>query len=508
MAKNTKSDPLGEALGGLLLGIGRALKNCWIGMKSLYGIWRKIVLLLTMLLCAAAIIWRRQLWAREAIFGQPAHPVLKGLILGLAILSPLIYLNILAGFQKDTPGAFEEIGFLGKGGKPPRLAYTKTKTYGNRSVKILGYESFIPLEKWRKSQSELEVALDCTIRSIYQGKSKRLVELATVSSELQIPESIPWDDKFISEKDGEICVGEDQIRQVSFNLNSVPHVIVAGETGSGKSVILHTMLWQAVCMGCRIFMIDFKGGVEFGSVYEKYGEVITDRKRALVVLKFLEEENARRLALFRAEEVKKLPEYNRKTGDNLCRIVVFIDEMAEMLDRSGASGEDKELIDQLSGSLSTLARLSRATGINLVLGAQRPDAKVLTGQIKTNIPVRICGRFVDPQPSEIVLGNTQAQYLPNVKGRFLCRIGNETDEFQAYYFEDNKHLHDVDIRPGRMLIDTGMEFPDEESCDGEPRDMPAPTVQKKPPTRRVRKKQYPTEDEDFSLDYSMIEEDY
>ena len=101
-----------------------------------------------------------------------------------------------------------------------------------------------------------------------------------------------------------------------------------------------------------------------------------------------------------------------------------------------------------------MARLSRATGINLFLGVQRPDANVLTGQIKNNIPVRMCGRFADKAASEIVLNTTAATALPDIKGRFLYLMGNELLEFQAYYFDDETMLHPVEGRTkGEMLIE-------------------------------------------------------
>ena len=167
----------------------------------------------------------------------------------------------------------------------------------------------------------------------------------------------------------------------------------------------------------------------------------------------LVEENQKRLALFRKLKVKNLPEYNQKTGKNLCRIGVFCEEIAEMLDKKGISKEEKPIYEALERHISSLARLSRATGINLFLGVQRPDANVLTGQIKNNIVVRICGRFADKSASEIVLNSTAAVDLPDIKGRFLYLKGNELMEFQAYYFDDEKMLHDVEGTSGTMLID-------------------------------------------------------
>ena len=91
---------------------------------------------------------------------------------------------------------------------------------------------------------------------------------------------------------------------------------------------------------------------------------------------------------------------------------------------------------------------------------QRPDAQVLTGQIKNNIPVRISGRFADKAASEIVLGNTDAVDLPDIKGRFLYKVGNETLHFQAFYFDDETMLHDVFTEQGDMLLEAPSYRPD------------------------------------------------
>ena len=213
--------------------------------------------------------------------------------------------------------------------------------------------------------------------------------------------------------------------------------------------------------GSRVYMLDFKGGVEFGIDYERYGEVVTERTRALEIFTVLEEENTKRLALFRQMRVKNIVEYNRKTGQNLCRIGVFCDELAEMMDKKGAAKELKEQMEKIEGKISTLARLSRATGINLILGMQRPDANVLTGQIKNNIPVRISGRFADKTASEIVLGSTDACNIPDIKGRFIYKMGNEMQQFQAYYFDDETMLKDVEVEVGDMLADTPVFNPEE-----------------------------------------------
>lgn len=449
--KNTKNE---QIEGDLSRGIENLFRSAWYGARSLRSPPRWIGMIICTAICIVAFLNRGRIWQAEELFGRPLTIIPKIFMLAFAFLLPLIYLSALGGAANGSdPDEFEKIGFVGKDGKPPREIYRRREKHAMRKLEIVGYQSYIPLDRWKSCQNDLEVALNCSIRNIQQGKDKRTVELMIVSTEVQMPELVEWNDNLIPAKEGVVCVGEDQLQQVTFDLNKTPHVLIAGETGSGKSVILRTILWQMINKGCRIYMIDFKGGVEFGKRFEQYGEVVTDRKRALVVFQLLVAENAARLRLFREMEVKNLPEYNRKTGKNLCRIAVFIDEIAEMLDRTGAA--DKQIYDDLEGCLSTLARLSRATGINLIIGVQRPDAKILTGQIKNNVPVRICGRFADKAPSEIVLGNTMACGLPDVKGRFLYRMGNEMTEFQAYLFDDDKHLKSIEVDRGELLITGG-----------------------------------------------------
>ena len=370
------------------------------------------------------------------------------------LLSPLLYLKIISGFGmragKILVERLNQYKFYGVDGKLPVFLGQTKDDFG---LDIIKFQAAIPLKTWKASRDELESLFNKTIVSIDQDTRKDRVILRTIPGTAVIPEKILWDDKYINYDDGVVVIGRNAIREISFDLNKTPHVLSAGETGSGKSVILRAMLWQLLKKGCRAYMIDFKGGVEFGKAYEKYGQVITEKEEALSVLTMLTKENAKRLNLFREMEVKNLYEYNQKTNSNLCRIVVIVDELAELLDSTGLSKEEKELLAGIEKELSTLARLSRATGINLLLGVQRPDAKVITGQIKSNVPVRICGRFADNSASEIVLSNTRAKDLKDIKGRFLIKLGADTEEFQAYYFDDKVHLKDININRGGLLIE-------------------------------------------------------
>ena len=113
-------------------------------------------------------------------------------------------------------------------------------------------------------------------------------------------------------------------------------------------------------------------------------------------------------------------------------------ELAELLDTTGLSPREKEPIKKIQNQLSSLARLGRAFGIHLILATQRPDANIISGQIKNNISYKICGR-ADQVLSQIILDNTDAStYIPSdSKGLFLNQDGTL---FKAYLFDETTDI--------------------------------------------------------------------
>jgi S-DNA-T family DNA segregation ATPase FtsK/SpoIIIE len=444
-----------QAIAGVVFGIGKFIKKVFYGLKKLKALKFLLGLLLTVGMSFLVYIFRPLLFLQLEKLEMPR--MLQRVIYIVLFFNPLIYLAVIGSTGERNVEAFykifKTIEFKGRDGKYPYYL----KMYQDEAKRtVYLFKTSINLGEWKKNQERLEVALDCTILQIVNKGSKKLIEITALSSDYKLPEMVMWDDEFSPEKESCLVVGMGVMGQVSFDLDSTPHVLVAGETGSGKSVILHVCLWQMIMKGARVVMLDFKGGVEFGLEYEQYGEVITERERASEVLEELVKENALRLALFRNSRVKNITEYNSKTNSHLCRIGVFCDEIAEMMDTTGVPKKEREIYEKIKALLSTLARLSRSTGINLVMGVQRPDANVLTGQIKNNIPVRICGRFADKAASEIVLNSTAATGLPEIKGRFLFLRGNELIEFQAYLFKDSM-LTDICVDKGSMLMEQKKE---------------------------------------------------
>ncbi len=222
---------------------------------------------------------------------------------------------------------------------------------------------------------------------------------------------------------------------MTVDLAKIPHILLGDSTGSGKSVLLKLLLMQAVKKGDVVSIADFKGGVDFPPVWHERCQMCFDEDRLIALLAELVEELERRKVLFREQGCPNLDEYNKRTGVQLPRHIFACDEVAEVLDKTGLSKEQKEKVNLIESRLSVIARQGRAFGIHLILATQRPDANILSWQIRNNMDCRICGR-ADNVLSQIILDSTDAaeQIPKDAAGRFLLHDGTV---FQAYLINEN-----------------------------------------------------------------------
>ena len=231
-----------------------------------------------------------------------------------------------------------------------------------------------------------------------------------------------------------LSLGESFTGPVTVDLAKIPHILLGGATGSGKSVLLKLLLMQAKKKGAEVCIADFKGGVDFPTVWHKQCRMCFEEQSTLELLTELTEELERRKEKLSASGQPNIDRYNEATGENLKRYIFACDEVAEMLDKTGLTKEQKETVGKIESRLSMIARQGRAFGIHLILATQRPDANILSGQIKNNLNIRICGR-ADHVLSQIILDSTEAaDQIPDyAQGRFITQDGTV---FQAYLFDD------------------------------------------------------------------------
>ena len=244
------------------------------------------------------------------------------------------------------------------------------------------------------------------------------------------------------------AIGKDVVgNSISDDLAKGPHFLVAGSTGSGKSVSLHIMLVSMIMRyspeELRLVLVDPKS-VEF--VKYKHlphllvDEIITEPKRALSLLQWAYDETNRRNELFTScgGYVSNIDDYNSTiasdTVPKLPRIVFVIDELADLME---ACKKDLEI------AIRRIAAKSRSAGIHLVLATQRPSVDVITGTIKTNLPARIALKVINFNDSQTILGMGGAEKLLG-KGDMLYKNSNMSD-YTRYQgaFISNREIYNV-----------------------------------------------------------------
>ena len=352
--------------------------------------------------------------------------IIAGIAVTILVLTPI--------GKRSVQDQLKSIGLVNHSEAVPELK-SKRKDKKNPKISIWEFTSQgIPLKVWKDKQAAIETALDITIVKLKNGSGKSRVLIHAVPAVSDLPEMIKWKDKFLTQQSFILNLGESFTGPVTVDLARVPHILLGGATGSGKSVLLKLLLMQANKKGAKVCIADFKGGVDFPPVWHKECRMCFEEQSTLELLTELTEELERRKALLKASGMPNIDHHNETTGENLQRYIFACDELAEMLDKTGLTKEQKETIIKIEGKLSIIARQGRAFGIHLILATQRPDSNILNGQIKNNINCRICGR-ADNVLSMIILDNTDAadQIPEEAQGRFLL---NDGTMFQAYWFDD------------------------------------------------------------------------
>ena len=224
------------------------------------------------------------------------------------------------------------------------------------------------------------------------------------------------------------------------NIAKLPHMLIAGTTGSGKSVCMNSLilslLYKASPEEVRLIMIDPKM-VELGvynGIPHLYVPVVTDPKKAAGALQWSVVEMLKRYRLFSEKSVRDLASYNKICRDNgeqtLPQVVIVIDELADLM--LVASKEVEE-------SICRVAQMGRAAGMHLVIATQRPSADVITGLMKANIPSRIAFAVSSAMESRIILDQSGAEKLVGMGDMLFSPVGcGKPTRLQGAYVSDEE----------------------------------------------------------------------
>ena len=419
-----------------------AFRNLWQKLSGTPDFPVKLVLAALYLMGAAYVCVKQAAWRTLAgnipllsplLKAAMEHALLAYLLAGAAVLLVLLLYPFGRRAAKDQ---LQCIGLINHAGMPPDLL-RKHRDKDNPRVTVWEFRNQgSQLQEREKKRSAIETALGLIIVKLAYAKGKSRVLVYAVPAGDDLPEVLKWEDSYLSSKSFVLVLGESYTGPVTVNLAHIPHILLGGSTGSGKSVLLKLLLMQALHKDAEVYIADFKGGVDYPKVWHEKCRMCFTEEDLLYTLNQLVAVLEYRKKALKELGSPNIDAYNETTENKLPRLIFACDEVAELLDRTGRGKEDKERLAQIENKLATLARLGRAFGIHLILATQRPDATIIPGQIRNNMDFRVCGR-ADNVLSQIILDNTSAaeQIPKDARGRFITGDGTV---FQGYLFDEGQ----------------------------------------------------------------------
>ena len=257
-----------------------------------------------------------------------------------------------------------------------------------------------------------------------------------------------------------IYLGKDvEGRPLVYDMATMPHLLIAGRTGTGKSVclnsIIQSFLFSRAPDECRLILIDPKK-VEFSDyarIPHLMHPVVTDDKKSEAILSWAVDKMEERYELLRRARVRNIASYNELSYDEILKrvdpqsederrqiprkmpyIVVIVDEVGDLL---------MSMKKEVEGHIIRLAQKSRASGIHLILATQRPTVDVITGLIKSNLPARICFQVASRNDSMVVLDEKGADKLLGMGDMLFLQPGTSTIVRGQGAYVDDKEIERV-----------------------------------------------------------------
>ena len=386
--------------------------------------------------------------------GAPAGAALAtGLVVGLGVAAATVYRRHL-GVAARLRRAMVEVGFVHREpGRPPMEPRRRGRTTHDGRNLVLRWE--MPPGTTRKKIAdhleELEQRCGVGLVCWYDG--------GRLHSEVlrhRLPDRVDFATFYRRPlPSGDLVVGLGMSRRgwLWCDLAALPHLLVGGMSGGGKSVFLRQLLTWLVLhrqpSSLRLVLLDFKSGVElvrFGQLPHAVQETVTETEDAEFALRRVIGEIDARMAAMVEAQVVDLDAWEAAGEPPMPRWVVVCDELARLtIGNAGETREERASRERTTALLCDIARLGRAAGVHLVVCTQRPDADAVPGQLKANLAGTVAFRVRNEANSRILLDCDRAALLPCREGRAIWQ-DHQMEEFQAIYLNSDECLRMIEDR--------------------------------------------------------------
>ena len=323
-------------------------------------------------------------------------------------------------FQK----AIERAGLKTATGEKPRVK--AIVPVGAHRLKVIVETCGVGINKFRAQKDSLTAGFRQKVEDIVHGKDMGKVEI--VLCERDLPNMVGFHELYSHIKEPySFIVGQSINGVVTQKIQSLPHLLISGATGGGKSVFFRSTMLSLLKSSphIQLYLLDMKRGVEVKE-FATLPNVRTaaDETEATNILEALVAEMHHRYEILEQNSHKSIdPE-----RDKLDLIVVGIDEAAALLGKSTNETARK--------CMGELARLARAAGIHLIPSTQKPVKEAISTEILDNLSGRMTFRMISLAASNVAMGGSYAQKLPAIKGRAMWSNGSERRQVQAPYVDD------------------------------------------------------------------------
>ena len=398
---------------------------------------------MVVVLCTIAIIYMYRFRDLSYVsdMGNVGHMIAIADTVAMVVLVLMIALAVSIARQ-SIPGAkkmYENLmrgGVVNASGEAPLLVAREKAPKKSGHLMLTFQIVGVPLEKMKDMSSVIAACIGMYVVDIQDGAAPHTYIIDVVADNA-LPAMIEWTAERMPTEETKFVLGEAIDGPVYIDVQNDPGILVAGATGSGKSIETKVILAQAILRDYFAIIADYKY-VEYSSVWAASAHIVHDDDNLLWTMEHLLERLHDRRDRFAAEGCRNIDDYNALHPDKkLHRIILCIDEASIALTTRVANKETKEKRSRIVDILSEIACTGRFVGICFLIALQRPSAEVLAGELRSNISTKLLGKC-DNNLAMLTLDTADAAKLvpQNVPGRFYVNVdGGKL--IQGYYFEEH-----------------------------------------------------------------------